>query len=124
MAADFTMAIWVVGVEVATVGVGAADGMGFMGKDEVGVVGKGWVITITLYFLFTGALVLLFFSTFLNTRDFLVMELWWEGVLVHSCNWGWCWISGQACPATLGMSSSSVLRKDRDRTLCSRGNVK
>ena len=69
-------------------GVGAADGIGFVGKVEVGVVGKGWAITLTLYLLFTGALVL-FFSAFLGTRVFLIKELLWEGVLVCNCDWGW-----------------------------------
>ena len=44
-AADFTTDIWDVAVEVATVGVGIAGGIGFMGK--VGVVGIGWVNTLT-----------------------------------------------------------------------------
>ena len=52
---------------------------------EVGVVGKGWVITLTLYLLFTGALALLFFSAFLGTRVLLVKELLWEGVLANGC---------------------------------------
>ena len=88
LAAEFTMGIWVVAVEVATVGVGTV-GIEFMGA--VGVVGKGWVITFTLYLLFTGALALLFFSAILGTRIFLVKELLWEGMLVHGCNWGWVW---------------------------------
>ena len=71
VAADFTMGILVVAVELPTVGVGAAGGIGFTGK--VGVVGKGWVIILTLYLLFTGALAL-FFSAFLGTRVFLVKE--------------------------------------------------
>ena len=58
VAADFTMGIWVDAVEVATVGVGAAGGIGFMGAVGVGVAGKGWAITLTLYLPFTGALVL------------------------------------------------------------------
>ena len=90
MAADFTTGIWVVAVEVATVGVGIAGGIGFTGK--VGVAGIGWAITLTLYLLFTGALALLFFSAFLGTKVFLVKEfLSWEGVLVHDCEWGWGW---------------------------------
>ena len=80
MAADFTMGIWVVAVEVAAMGVGITGVIGFTGK--VGVVGKGWAITLTLYLLFTGALALLFFSDFVGTRVFLVEEKLWEGVLV------------------------------------------
>ena len=89
VAADFTTSIWVVAVEVATMGVVTAGGIGFMGKVEVGVAGKGQMITLTLYLLFTGALTLLFFSAFLDTRVFHIKELLWEGVLVHGCNWGW-----------------------------------
>ena len=77
-----------VAVEVATVGVGTA-GIEFTGA--VGVVGKGWAITLTLYLLFTSALALLFFSAILGTRAFLVKELLWEGMLVSGCNWGWGW---------------------------------
>ena len=58
VAADFTTGIWVVEVEVATVGVGTAGGIEFLGN--VGMVGKGWAITLTWYLLFTGALALLF----------------------------------------------------------------
>ena len=83
VAADFTMGIWVVVVEVATVGVGTGGGIGFTGK--VGVVGKGWAITLTLYLLFTGALALLFFSAFLGTSVILVEELLRERVLVNGC---------------------------------------
>ena len=64
VAADSTMGIWVVTVEVTTFGVGTAGGIGFMDEIEVGVVGKGWAITLTLYLLFTSALALLFFSAF------------------------------------------------------------
>ena len=70
VAGDFTMGIWVVAIDVATVGVGTAGGIGFTGK--VGVVGKGWAITLTLYLLFTDDLVLLFFFAFLSTRVFLL----------------------------------------------------
>ena len=87
VAADFTMGIWVVAVEVDTVGAGTAGVIGFTGK--VGVVGKGWMITLTMYLLFTNALALLLFSTFFSTGVFLVKELLWEGVLVHGCNWGY-----------------------------------
>ena len=72
MAADFTMDIWVIAVEVATVGEGTV-GIKFIGA--VWVVGKGWVITLTLYLLFTCALALLFFSTFLGNKASLVEEL-------------------------------------------------
>ena len=68
VAADFTTGIWVVAVEVATVGVGLAGGIGFMRR--VGLAGIGWAITLTLYLIFTGALALLFFSTFLGTKVF------------------------------------------------------
>ena len=73
VAADFTTGIWVVAVDVATVGVGSVGGTGFTG--EGWVVGKGWAITLNLYLLFTSALALLFFSAFLGTRNFLVKEL-------------------------------------------------
>ena len=91
VAADFTMGIQVVAVEVATVGEGAAGRIKFMGDIEVGAVGKGWVITVTLYLLFTGVLALLFFSAIFGARVFLVKELLLEGVLVHGCNWVWGW---------------------------------
>ena len=45
MAADFTTGTWVTAVKVATVEVGTAGGIGF--TDKVGMVGKGWVITLT-----------------------------------------------------------------------------
>ena len=87
MAADFTTGIWVGAVEVSIVGVGTAGRIGFTG--EVGVEGIGWVITLTLYLLFTSALALLFFSSFMVTKVFLVNEfLSWEGVLVHGYKWG------------------------------------
>ena len=98
VAADFTMGIRVVAVEVATVGVGAAVWIGFTGKVEAGVVGKGWVISLTSYLLFTSALALLFLSAFLGTRVFLIKELLWEGVLMHGCNWGWDWGLGSSLP--------------------------
>ena len=71
MAADFTMGIWVDAVEVATVGAG----IGFKGAVRVRVVGMGWSITVIFYLLFTGAVVLLFFSATLGSGDFLVKEL-------------------------------------------------
>ena len=98
VADDFTTGIWVVTVKVATVGVGTAGSTGFMG--EVRVAGKGWAITLTFYLLFTGALALLFWSTFLGTKAFLVEEfLSWEGVLVHGCNCGWGLGLGPNLPA-------------------------
>ena len=48
VAAYFMMGIWVDTVDMATVGVG----IGLMGADIVGVVGKSWAITLTLYLLF------------------------------------------------------------------------
>ena len=58
-----------------------------MSVDIVGVVGKGWEITLTLYLLFTGTLVLLFFSANFGPGAFLVKELlFWKGVLVCGCN--------------------------------------
>ena len=57
--ADFTMGIWMDAVNMATVGIGTVRS-GFMGTDIVGMVGKGCAITLTLYLLFTGTLVLLF----------------------------------------------------------------
>ena len=90
VAADFATGIWVVAVKMATVGLGSAGGIGFMGK--VGLAGIGWVIILTLNLLFTGVLALLFFSAFLGTKVFLVDEfLSWEGVLVHGCKWDWGW---------------------------------
>ena len=68
VAADFTTGIWVVAVEVATVGVGSAGRIRFTGK--VGLAGIGWVIILPLYLLFTGALALLFFSAFLGIKVF------------------------------------------------------
>ena len=67
VAADFTTGVWVDVVEVVTVGVG----IGFMGTNVVGLVGKGWAITLTLYLLFAGTLVL-FFSAILCPGVFLV----------------------------------------------------
>ena len=84
VAADFSTGIQVVAVEVATVGVGLAGGIGFTGK--VWLVDIGWAIPLTL----DSALALPFFSALLATKVFLVEEfLSWEGVLVHGCNWSW-----------------------------------
>ena len=121
VAADFTMGALVHAVEVATVGVHTF-GIEFIGADIVGVVGMAWAITLTLYLLFTGALVL-FFSAILGLGIFLVKELmFWEGALVHGCScvWGWALGLGPSFPPIIGMSSSSGSRKDRDRALCSR----
>ena len=62
-ATDFTVDIWV--EVVATVEVGIV-GVEFTGAVRVGVVGMGWAITLTLYLLFAGTLVLLFFSFILG----------------------------------------------------------
>ena len=84
LAADFATGIWVVMVEVATVGVGSAGGIGFMGK--VGLSSIGWVITLTLNLFFTGTLALLFFSVFLGAGVFLGEEfVLGENTLV--CGW-------------------------------------
>ena len=72
VATDFITGIWPAAVVVATVGVGSAGGNGFTG--QVGVAGIGWMITLTLYLLFTGALALPLFSAFLSTKVFLVEE--------------------------------------------------
>ena len=61
VAGDFTMDVWVDVLDVVDAGVGIE----FTGADVVGVVGKGWAITITLYLVFTGTLVLLFISIIL-----------------------------------------------------------
>ena len=68
VAGDFTTGIWVVAVEVATVEVGLADRIEFMGKGWFADI--GWAITLTLNLLFTGALVLLFIPVFLGTKVF------------------------------------------------------
>ena len=80
-AVDFTMGIWVevvATVEIGTVGVKSTGVVG------IGVVGKGWAITLTLYILLVGTLVLLFFcSDILDPGAFLVMGfLFWGEVLV------------------------------------------
>ena len=114
MAADFATDIWVAAVKVSTVGLGSAGGIGFVGK--VGLAGIGWVITLTLNPLFTGALVLFFFTTFLGIKVFLVEFLSWEGLLVCGCDWG----QGPSFPLASGTFSSSLLRMDMDTALCSR----
>ena len=84
MAADFTMGICV--EVVATVGVGTV-WVKFTGAIGVGVVGMGWAITLTLYFLFAGTLILLFFSDILGPGALLVTELvFWGGALVCGCD--------------------------------------
>ena len=55
MAADFTVGIRVDALDMAAVGVG----IGITGTDVFCVAGKDWVITLTLYLLFAGTLVLL-----------------------------------------------------------------
>ena len=84
MAPDLVTGVWVVAVEVVTVAVGSACGIGFTGK--VWLVGIFWAITLTLNLLLTGALVLLFFSTFLGVGAFLGKEfVLGEDILVY----GW-----------------------------------
>ena len=105
MAKDFTMGIWV--EVVATVGVGTV-GVEFTGTVGIGVAGMGWAITLTLYLLLAGTLVLLFFSFMLGPGAFLVMGLlFWRWALVLDCNW--IWVGGvwdKACLPILGRSSS------------------
>ena len=89
MAADFIMGIWV--EVVATVGLGTV-GVEFTGVIGVGVVGMTWAITLTLYLLFTGALVLLILSAILGPGVFLVNGLLLcEGALLFGCDWVWGW---------------------------------
>ena len=66
--ADNIIGIWVDVVKLITVGVG----IGLMRADVVGVIGKGWAITLTLYLHFACTLVLLFFSAILGPGVFLV----------------------------------------------------
>ena len=76
---DIAPDFWVDALVMAAAGVG----IGFTGTDVVGIVGKGWAITLTLYLLFAGTLVLLFFSVILGTGAFLINGLlFWRGVLV------------------------------------------
>ena len=103
VAPDVTTGIWVVAVGMATVEVGSAGRIGFTG--EVGLAGIGWVITLTLYLLFPGALALLSLSAFLGTMVFLVKEFpSWEGVLVCGCDWGWGLGLGPSLLLALGTS--------------------
>ena len=84
VAADFATGVWVVTIEVTTVGVGSVGRVGLLGK--VGLVGIGWAITLTLNLLFTAALALFFFSAFLGIGVFLGEEfLLDENMLV--CGW-------------------------------------
>ena len=85
VAAAFTTGVWVVTMVVATVGVGSVDRVRLAGK--VGLVGIGYVVTLTLNLLFTGTLALLFFSAFLGTGVFIGKEfLSGKNMLVHN----WC----------------------------------
>ena len=96
MAADFTTSICVDALDMAAVGVG----IGFTGAD---------IVTLTLYILFAGSLVPLFFSVILGPGAFLVDGLlFWGGVLVMVViGFGVkAWVWDQTCPPILGMSSS------------------
>ena len=73
MVADFTMGIWV--EVVATMGEVGTVGIKFTGAVDIGVEGMGWAITLTLYFLFAGTLVLLFLSAILGPGALLVNGL-------------------------------------------------
>ena len=66
MAGNFVTGLWVVAVEVATVGVGSMGGIRFTGN--VGLIGIVWLITLTLNLLFAGTLALLCFSAFLGCQ--------------------------------------------------------
>ena len=109
--------IWVVAMVLTTVGLGSAGKVGSMGKG--GLLGIGWAITLTLNFLFTGALDLYFFSTFLGTRVFFMAKSFCHG------KWFWCvvviGVGGQACLLVLSTFSSFLSGMDRDGALCSRG---
>ena len=90
VAADFTMGVWV--KVVATVEVDTF-GVEFTGPVGVGVVGMSWAITLTLYLLLVGTLVLLFFSFILGPGSFSghgVVFLG-GGALVLGCDWVWGW---------------------------------
>ena len=67
--ADFTTDVWVVAVEVATVGVDSIGRIGFTGED--GVAGIGWAITFI--FSFSSLILWLSFSSPLSwaLRNFL-----------------------------------------------------
>ena len=117
VAADFTMGIWVVAVQVATGGVGTAGSIGFSG--EFVVADKGWVITLPCTFC---SLVL--WLSFSCLPSWVLRHFWLKNFYYgKEC---WCMVVieigvwGQACPPSLSMFSSSLLRKDRDRALCSR----
>ena len=70
-------------------------GVEFTGAIGIGVVGMGWVITLTLYLLFAGSLVLLFLLHILGPGALLVKGLLlWEGALVLGCAWVWGWVLG------------------------------
>ena len=72
--ADLTTAVWV--EAVATVGISAVE---FTGAVGAGVVGMGWLSTITLCLLLAG-MVLLLMSLFLGPGSFLVMGLVFWGM--------------------------------------------
>ena len=82
-AAYLTNDIWV--EAVVTVGLGVVE---FTGPVGVGVVGIGWARTLTLYLLLASTDFLLL--SFLGPGTFLVMELFWGGVLVLGCGWVGC----------------------------------
>ena len=120
VAANFMLGIWVDAVDMATVRVG----IGFMGADIVGVVGKGWAITLTVYLLFPGTLVLLFFSAILGPGIFLFKELLFlEGVVVCGCDW----VNGLGLGLGLSLPSNSryvfifQTRKGKGQSLVLRG---
>ena len=123
VATDFTMGIWVDEVKVVTV-VGTV-GFGFTGTIVAGVVAKGWAITFTLHLLFKE----LWFSSslpfwilgFFLLRNCCFRKECWCMVAIGIGVGSWVW--GQACPPTLGMSSSFRLEKDRDGALCSRDGM-
>ena len=94
MAADFTMGVWV--KTVATVGVGAVE---FTDAVAVGVVGMGWAIALTLYFLLAGTVLLL--SLNLGFGAFL-------GCYFGDCTGAWLWL-GLGLELGLGLGSGTKL---------------
>ena len=65
---DFVMGVWV--EAVATMGVGTV-GVKFAGAAGIRVVHMGWAITLTLYLLLAGPLIVLFLSATLGPGVFL-----------------------------------------------------